>query len=189
MLLSQSFVEGLGLFQVADQLLNFERGEDDKVADTGHLKRSLLHSHTFRRQTEPIDDPLEVRLHEEAYKEAHVLLNDGHFVAGAEQRGFIILLFLSVALTGSLCRDLELLWRASARAERRLLRLIRGRPEVSLMLIERRRGCYRSVGPLNDLPLLLLSQPDVFCQLRVRSILSTTSLIILRLLVVGPADI
>ena len=57
------------------------------------------------------------------------------------------------------------------------------------MLIERRRGCYRSVGPLNYLPLLLLSLSEVFCQLWVRSILSTTSLIILRLLVVGPTDI
>ena len=84
MLLSQSIVEGLGLFQVPDQLLNFERGEDDKVADTGHLKRSLLHSHTFWCQTEPIDDSLEVWLHEEAYNVTHVLLNDSHFVTGAE---------------------------------------------------------------------------------------------------------
>ena len=188
MLLRQRFVEGLGLFQVSYQLLNFERGKDDKIANTGHLKRSLLHSYTFRRQTEPIDNSLEVWLHEETDDVHHVLFNYGRFVAGAEQRGLFTLLFLPVTFTGGLCRDLELLWRASAWAKRRLFCLIRRRPEFSLMLVECRRG-YRSVGRLNNLSLLLLSQSDVVRQLWVCSILSTACFIILSLLVVGPANI
>ena len=182
-LLGQRFVEGLGLFQVPYQLLNLERSKDDEIADTGYFKRGLFHRHTLRCQRKPVDDSLEVWLHKEADNVAHVLFHDGHFVVGAEQRGFA-----PVTFTGSLGGDLKLLWRASAWSERRLLRRIRGRPEVRLMLVECRRG-YRSVGRLNNLSLLLLSQSDVVRQLWVCSILSTACFIILSLLVVGPANI
>ena len=145
-LLSQRFVDRLGLFQVADQLLYFERGEDDEVADAGHLKRCLVHRHALRRQCQPIYDLLERRLHEEADQVTKVLPHDGYFVAGAEERRRGFLLLLSVGtLAGRLRGNLELLWRAATRAERRLLDRVRGRPEVSLVLVKSRRGRYRSV--------------------------------------------
>ena len=139
MLFSQSFVERRRLLEVPYQLLNFERGEDDKVTHSGHLKHWLLHRHRVRRQAQPIDYPFEVRLHQQAYDVVHVLLNDCDLVAGAQQRRFAFL-FLPVALAGRLSGDLKLLWGASTWTKKWLLRLFLWCPEISLMLIDLRRS-------------------------------------------------
>ena len=139
MLVRQCFVERRRLLEVPNQLLNFERGEDDKVTHSGHLKRWLLHRHRVWRQAQPIDYPFEVWLHQQADDVVHVLLNDCDLIAGAQQRRFAFL-FLPVALAGRLSGDLKLLWGASTWTIRRLLRLFRRCPEISLMMIDRRRS-------------------------------------------------